>query len=219
MTDLADLWPLAALRVTCGDLELRYLDESTLTALAQLAAEGIHDPDFMPFTGTWSRGTPTEVARSVLTFQWGKRAATTPDDWHLDLALVRGGEVLGVQGMMAKAYPVTRTAETGSWLGRRHQGQGLGTRMRLMILHLLFEGLGAHEATTQAFADNAASNGVTRRLGYAENGVDIDPREGKAVLSNRYVLSLAAWQSRPEAHRLDVTLDGVGPAREFLGIV
>ena len=218
MTDLADLWPLADLRVTCGDLELRYLDEPTLTGLAQVASEGIHAPETMPFTGTWTRGTPQEVARSILTYQWGKRAATTPDDWHIDLALVRDGEVLGTQGIMAKAFPVTRSAETGSWLGRRHQGQGLGTRMRLMILHLLFDGFDAQVATTTAFADNAASNAVTRRLGYAPNGVGVDAREGQPALSNRYVLDRAAWDARPAELRPDVTLVGVDRAREQLGL-
>ncbi|WP_456843985.1 GNAT family N-acetyltransferase [Cellulomonas sp. P5_C6] len=218
MTSLVDLWPLAGLRVTCGDLELRYLDEPTLVGLARVGSEGIHDPAVMPFSGTWSRGTPQEVARSILTYQWGKRAATTPDDWHLDLAVVRDGVVLGVQGAMATAFPVTRVAETGSWLGRSHQGQGVGTRMRLMILHLLFDGLGARAATTSAFADNPASNGVTRRLGYAPNGVDTIPREGVATTSNRYVLDRAAWESRPDDLRPEVTLVGVDAAREQLGI-
>jgi RimJ/RimL family protein N-acetyltransferase len=218
MTDLVDLWPLSALRVTCGDLELRYLDEPALTALAQVASEGIHDPALMPFTGTWTRGTPQEVARSILTYQWGKRASTTPDEWHIDLAVVRDGVVLGTQGAMATAFPVTRTAETGSWLGRSHQGQGVGTRMRLMILHLLFEGFGAQAATTSAFADNPASNRVTRRIGYAPNGVDTVAREGVATVSNRYVLDRAAWEARPDDLRPDVTLVGVDGAREQLGI-
>ncbi|KQY22788.1 GCN5 family acetyltransferase [Cellulomonas sp. Root485] len=213
-----DLWPLAALRVRSGDLELRYMDDADVHALARLAADGVHTPDAMPFTVSWTRGTPTEVARSVLTYQWGARASATPAKWNLELAVVRDGEVLGSQGLGAHDFPVTRTAETGSWLGLRHHGQGIGTRMRLMILHLFFEGFDGLRATTSAFDDNAPSNGVTRRIGYTENGVDVLAREGKPATSRRYVLDRAAWDARPAGLRPEVTLVGVDGAREQLGI-
>ena len=213
-----NLWPLTGLRVRSGDLELRYMDDADVLALARLAGEGIHDPDAMPFTVPWTRGTPTEVARSVLAYQWGARAAVSPERWNLELAVVRAGEVLGSQAVMANDFPATRTAETGSWLGLRHQGQGVGTLMRLMVLHLLFEGLGGQRATTSAFADNAPSNGVTRRLGYTENGADVLVREGKPATSRRYVLDRAAWDARPGHLRPAVSLDGVDGARDQLGI-
>jgi RimJ/RimL family protein N-acetyltransferase len=213
-----DLWPVAGLCVRSGDLELRYLGDEHLAALARLAAGGIHSPDLMPFTVPWTRGTPTEVSRSVLTYQWGARASLSPQKWTLELAVVRAGEVLGTQGLMSNDFPVTRTAETGSWLGRAHQGQGVGTRMRLMILHLLFEGFDGRRATTSAFDDNAPSNGVTRRIGYTENGVDVVDREGTPARSRKYVLDRATWDARPEHLRPEVTLDGVDAAREQLGI-
>ena len=75
-----DLWPLAALRVRSGDLELRYMDDADVHALARLAADGVHAPDAMPFTVPWTRGTPTEVSRSVLTYQWGARASASPGE-------------------------------------------------------------------------------------------------------------------------------------------
>jgi RimJ/RimL family protein N-acetyltransferase len=213
-----DLWPVAGLRVVSGDLELRYLDDDRLLALARLAREGVHAPDAMPFTVPWTRGTPVEVARSVLTYQWSARAAVAPERWKLELAVLRHGEVVGTQALMAADFPVTRTAETGSWLGRRHQGQGVGTRMRLMILHLLFEGFDGRFATTSAFDDNGPSNGVTRRIGYAENGVEIVDRLGEAATSRRYLLDRATWDARPEHLRPEVTLHGVEGAREQLGL-
>ena len=212
-----DLWPLAALRVRSGDLELRYMDDADVLALARLAAQGIHTPDAMPFTVPWTRGTPTEVARSILTYQWGARASFTPQSWKLELAVVRDGEVLGTQSLTASDFLVTRTAETGSWLGLRHHGQGIGTRMRLLILHLFFDGFDGLRATTSAFDDNAPSNAVTRRLGYAENGVEILVREGEPATSRRYAMSRAAWDARPGALRPDVTLVGIEGAREQLG--
>ncbi|GEK23141.1 GNAT family N-acetyltransferase [Cellulomonas xylanilytica] len=213
-----DLWPLAALRVRSGDLELRYMDDADVRALALLAADGVHAPELMPFTVSWTRGTPVEVARSVLAYQWGARASVSPEKWNLELAVVRDGEVLGTQSLMAHAFGVTRTAETGSWLGLRHHGQGVGTRMRLMVLHLFFEGFDGLRATTSAFDDNAASNGVTRRIGYAENGTEILAREGRPAVSRRYALDRAAWDARPDDLRLDVSMDGVVGARDQLGI-
>jgi len=218
MTDLSDLWPLAGLRVVCGDLELRYLDDPHLIELARLGSEGIHAPETMPFTGTWTRGTPTEVARAILTYQWGRRATIAPEKWVLELGLVRRGEVLGTQSLMADDFPTVRSAETGSWLGLRHHGQGIGRRMRLMVLHLLFEGFDGERATTSAFEDNAASNAVTRRLGYVTNGVEVVAREGQPARSNRYALDRTTWDARPEVLRPDVVLVGVEGAREQLGL-
>ncbi|WP_426593876.1 GNAT family N-acetyltransferase [Cellulomonas sp. McL0617] len=215
MTSLPDVWPMAALRVTCGDLTLQFLDDDLVLALAVLGGQGIHDPSYLPFNSAWSKGSPIEVTRRVLAYQWAARGKVAPEDWQIELALVRDGEVLGVQGAFARAFPVTRTAETGSWLGQRHQGQGLGTTMRLMMLHLLFEGFDAQVATTAAYADNPASQAVTARIGYLPNGVDVVAREGVAVESRRFLLSRADWSVQP---RPEVTLEGVEPVRELLGL-
>lgn len=213
-----DLWPITDLRVVSGDLELRYLDDALLFELAEVAAAGVHSPEAMPFTFPWTRGTPQEVARSVLAYQWGARSRLSPQDWTLELAVVRDGQVLGVQGAMAKDFLVTGTLETGSWLGLRHQGGGVGTRIRLMILHLAFEGLGALLATTSAFEDNLGSTGVTRTIGYRPNGRDTVAREGVAAVSQRYALDRAGWDARPATLRPEVTLHGLAGARSLLGL-
>lgn len=211
-----EIWPFAGLRVVSDDLELRYLDDELLLRLAALAGQGVHEPDAMPFLTPWTRGTPLEVARSVAAYQWRNRVEASADKLTVELAVVRGGEVLGIQGFYAGPFAVTRTAETGSWLGLRFHGQGVGTRMRRLVLHLLFEGLGAHDVTTSAFADNAPSNGVTRRLGYEPNGVDVVAREGKPALSKRYRLTREAWAAQTD--RPEVELHGVAPVRRFLGL-
>lgn len=214
--DPLTLWPFPALRVTSGDLELRYLDDDLLMQAALVAADGIHDAEAMPFTVPWTRGTPDEVAASVLRYQWNARSQLSPERWNLELGVLRGGEVVGIQGAHATDFPVTRQAETGSWLGRRFHGQGIGTRMRRMMLHLLFEGLGADRATTAAFADNPSSVGVTRRLGYRENGRETLAREGAAVESIRYVLTRDAWAA--DAARPQLVLEGVDGVRRYLGL-
>ncbi len=216
--DLVEMWPPAGVRVQCGDLELRYLDDELLTRLAALGGEGIHDPATMPFTRSWTRGTPEEVRRSILQHQWGLRGSFSREKWSLELAVLRDGEVLGIQGLYAQDFAVTREAETGSWLGLRHHGRGVGTRMRLAILHLLFEGLDAERATTSAFADNGPSNGVTRRLGYEANGESLVAREGAPARSLRYVMHRAVWAARGPEQRPDVVLHGVPALRTFLGL-
>ncbi|GIG20728.1 succinyl-CoA transferase Rv0802c [Cellulomonas chitinilytica] len=216
--DLADLWPPAGLRVQHDDLELRFLDDDLLLRLADLARSGVHAEDRMPFAFPWTRGTPDEVARSVLRYQWATRAHVDPDDWRLELAVLVGGELVGVQGAVATKYPVTRTAETGSWLGLRFHGAGIGTRMRLAMLHLLFDGLGAQEATTGAFTDNAASLAVTRKLGYLASGRRRLAREGEVAESLSFSMSVEQWRARPATMRPPVTITGAEAVAELLGV-
>lgn len=213
-----DLWPPSGLRVVSGDLELRHLDEDLLYRLAAVGGEGIHDEGFMPFAFPWSRGSAVEVGRSILAYQWGAASRIAPASWAVELAVVRDGEVLGVQALTASDFAVTRTAESGSWLGRRYQGEGVGTLARLMILDLLFAGFHARTATTSAWEDNGPSNGVTRKLGYRPNGEETLAREGKPAVNVRYRLDREDWDARPEALRPEVTLHGVGPVREMLGL-
>ncbi|MFE5409804.1 GNAT family N-acetyltransferase [Microbacterium sp. NPDC056569] len=186
--------------VRAGDLELRWIDDEVLVHLAELAGRGIHDPDTMPFEHPWSRGTAEEVARSVLTFQWGIRNRVSPDAFVLEFAVLRDGVPAGVQGLTANDWSVLRRVNTGSWLGRAHQGRGIGTRMRMLALHLAFEGLGAREATSGAFVDNGPSNAVSRRVGYESDGAFFVAREGVAVLHNRFVMSRERWESLRRDH-------------------
>ena len=218
--DLDDvtLWPPLDLRVVGAGLELVWASDELAFALARAAADGVHDEAAMPFVVPWTRGTPEQVGRSVLQYAWGRRGVLSPGDWCLQMAVVRDGEVLGLQDTFARGYPVTRTAETGSWLGLRHHRQGVGWRMRLLALHLLFEGLGAATATTSAFDDNPGSLGVTRKLGYRENGTATKERDGAAVISREFRMDRADWDARPDWMRPDVELHGVEAVRELLGI-
>ena len=218
--DLDDvtLWPPLGLRVAGAGLELAWASDGLLFALARVAARGVHPADAMPFVVPWTRGTPEEVGRSVLQYAWGRRHALSPDDWCLQLAVLRDGRVLGLQDAFARAYPVTRAAETGSWLGLRHHRQGVGWRMRLLVLHLLFEGLGAATATTSAFDDNRGSLGVTRKLGYRENGTVTVAREGAAATSRLFRMDRDDWDARPDWMRPEVQMQGVEPVRALLGL-
>ena len=70
-----------------------------------------------------------------------------------------------MQDIGAENFRAVRSVETGSWLGRAHQGQGIGREMREAVLHLAFAGLGAEEALSGAFEDNAASLATSRAVG------------------------------------------------------
>lgn len=192
---LARLWPASALRVRCGDLELRWIDDTLLVELAELAGRGIHDPDAMPFEHPWSRGTPEEVARRVLTYQWDVRSQISPTAFALEFAVLHEGVPVGVQGVTARDWNVLRAVQTGSWLGREHQGRGIGARMRMLVLHFAFAGLDAAEAHSGAFVDNDASNAVSQRVGYAHDGAFRVARDSAAVSHNRYVMSRERWEA------------------------
>lgn len=210
--------PTFRLRVRSGDLELRLPDDVELLALADLAADGVHDPDASHFSWPWTRGTRDEVKRNVLAHQWKNRGRTAADDWVLSLAVFRGGEVLGEQQVSAKNFQVTRAGHTGSWLGLRHHGQGVGTRMRLMALHLAFEGLDAAEMVSEADDDNPASNAVSRRLGYTANGSSATAREGLSVIENSYRMTRDLWDARTDELRPEITLEGISSVRQMLEI-
>ncbi|MCC2032066.1 GNAT family N-acetyltransferase [Microbacterium allomyrinae] len=217
---LARLWPASGVRVRAGDLELRWIDDELLVELAALAGRGIHAPDAMPFEHPWTRGEPDEVARNVLTYQWDVRPRVSPDRFAVELAVLHHGVPVGVQGLTANDWPVLRRVQTGSWLGMAHQGRGIGSRMRVLALHLAFEGLGAREATSGAFADNPASNAVSRRVGYESDGAFMVAREGVAVSHNRYTMSQQRWVELRAPHRAllgaPVELRGVDAFRRQL---
>jgi RimJ/RimL family protein N-acetyltransferase len=89
-----------------------------------------------------------------------------PDDWTLNLIAFYRGRPVGVQTVRGERFAERRTVDTGSWLGRAFQGEGLGTEMRAAALHLAFRDLGATLATSGAIEGNRQSLGVSRKLGY-----------------------------------------------------
>jgi RimJ/RimL family protein N-acetyltransferase len=190
-------WPLTGLVLRTPRIELHWPSLADLDALATLAAEGIHDPGVQPFSEPWTDAPPADRARSTLQYHWRLWGLWRPDNWRLGLVAVAGGTVTGMQEVAGRDFAVLREVDTGSWLGRRFQRQGIGTHMRAAVLALAFEGLGAQFATTEAFGDNPASRGVSRKLGYAEDGMHRLAVRGQPVHAIRFRLDRAAW----EAHR------------------
>jgi hypothetical protein len=88
-------WPLYGLRLRTPRLELRLPGPEEPDALAQLAAEGVHDPGWMPFIVPWTDLLPGKRSRSVMQFHWRTLAGWTPQDWNQQLAVFLEGAAAG----------------------------------------------------------------------------------------------------------------------------
>lgn len=210
-------WPLFGLTIRTPRVELRYLDDALMEELVEAAAAGIVDDSGpMPFLTPWIREEPPAFQRKSMQWHWKNRAEVSAASWVLPFAIVVGGEVVGAQDLVSRHFPVARQVQTGSWLGRDHQGKGTGKEMRSAVLHLAFEGLGAQAAHTEAFEDNPRSLGVTKALGYEPNGWWVHDREGAPAREERYVMTRDRWL---EGRRDDITIEGLTPdVLDLLGL-
>lgn len=213
--NLVSHWPLAGLRLTTPRLELRLPGPDELAALASLAAAGVHDPAVQPFTAAWTDVPPEQRARGVLRYHWRCWAAWRPEDWVLNLAVLRDGTVVGTQGISARDFGIRREVGTGSWLGLPYHGHGLGTEMRAAVLHLAFAGLGARHAVSGAFADNRASLGVSRTLGYRDDGIERHAVRGRPAVLRRLRLTLGPWRDH---QRIPVAIEGLEACLPWFGV-
>jgi RimJ/RimL family protein N-acetyltransferase len=208
-------WPLYDLCVRTPLVELRPPDEATMFALVDLADQGIHDPDFVPFLRAWTMEPDGERQRHSLQYYWRCWSGFSEASWDLPFAVRVDGTLVGTQGMIARDFKVTRTFETGSWLGAAHQGKGIGKEMRAAILHLGFDGLRALRADTGALEGNDGSLGVTRALGYRENGQSVKARDDERVLCHEFRMERSDWESR---RRHDITIEGLDACLPLFGL-
>jgi RimJ/RimL family protein N-acetyltransferase len=214
VTALADAWPLFRLRIQSERLVLRLPADEELPAFIELARAGIHGAAEMPFGIAWTRAPSPDFERGFVQHHWHARAEWQSDDWALHLGVWHGDEPVGAQSVMGRRFAVHRAIHTGSWLGRAHQGRGFGKEMRAAVLAFAFDGLGAAAAKTEAFLDNAASNGVSRSLGYEPNGRGALAPEGVSRDTQRFRMTADMWRSRP---RPSVTIEGLDACRELFG--
>jgi GNAT superfamily N-acetyltransferase len=135
----------------------------------------------------------------------------------LALAELAAGGVHGtvVHGISAPDFAIRREVSSGSWLGQAYHRQGIGTQMRAAILHLAFAGLGAGHAVSSAAEYNAASLGVSRRLGYRHDGTEIHAIRNAPVAIRRLRLDRASWQA---ARCVPVQITGLEPCLHDFGI-
>lgn len=207
-------WPLFGLVVRTPRLEIRAPRDEHLLEVLEVVDRGIHDPATMPFLIPWTDAPSPERERRSLQFWWGCRATWSPEDWVFNGAVFVDGHPVGMQDMRAKSFATLRTLSTGSWLGREHQGRGLGKEMRAAVLHLAFEGLGATEVYSGAWADNVVSQRVSRSLGYRQYEGMLEMRRGRADRLVEFVLDRDAWLSH---RRDDIEIAGLEPCLAMFG--
>lgn len=189
MRTIEEIWPQFGLRLRCGPLQLAAVRDDDIPFLVALAERGIHAPDSMPFAFPWTDAPLAELGRNMAVHYWQSRAANTLERWSLELVVRLDGSIVGIQAFDAEQFLVTRTGETGSWLGLGHQGRGIGTLMRQAMCAFLFDSLDVQEITSAAFVDNPASAAVSRKVGYSANGRTREKRrDGELAICERLVL-------------------------------
>jgi RimJ/RimL family protein N-acetyltransferase len=113
---------------------------------------------------------------------------------------------LGIITLRARDLPVVLEVTTSSWLGLPHHGHLFGTEARGDVLALAFDNLGAEAALTGVFQDNHASQRVSRKLGYEQDGISRDARGDEVLVSERLRLTRRTWeaQDRPPVTLADL---------------
>lgn len=206
-------WPLFDLSVRTPRVELRYPDDELISALVGVSLKGIHDPATMPFGVPWTDTPSPRLERESMQHHWRNRVEHTPESWRIPFAVLVDGQPVGIQAAHADKFAQLRIGETGSWLGMEFQGQGIGKEMRSAVLHFLFAGLDAIECRSGAWHDNPSSLGVSRAMGYAENGYEILMRRDVPDRQIRLVLTRETWEP---SRRDDITIHGLEGCRDML---
>jgi RimJ/RimL family protein N-acetyltransferase len=208
------LWPLFDLALRTERLELRLPTDDELPALVEVSRD-IHPPEEMPFGVAFTDVPSPAFERESARHHWRGRANWSADRWDLNLAVFLDGRPIAALSLHSESFPVLRQVGTGSWVGRGWQGRGFGKEMRAAGLTLAFEGLGAEVATSSAFLDNHASNGVSRALGYEPDGLTRLAPRGVARELQRWRMTREAWFSRP---RPAVRIEGLEQCLDMFGL-
>lgn len=207
-----DAWPFHHLVLRTPRLELRPDDDAGLVELVGEALRGVHPPDVMPFGVGWTDAPGERLGINTVQHYWGLRATLSERNWTLNFLVRLDGRVIGVQSLGGADFATDREVTTGSWIGLRHQGRGIGTEMRAAVLAFAFDHLGAQQARSSARVDNAASLGVSRKLGYRPDGTRRLVRRGRAGDEVRLLVTREGFR-RPG---WEPVVDGVGPCLPLL---
>lgn len=207
-------WPMFGIRLRTPDLELRHLTEADLATLVSIVPPDVEQD---PRSTTYA-GLDDARNRGVVVHQdyWRARGTWTPESWELSFGVFLGDELLGYQGLEGDDFARLRTVDSSSFLVPGARGRGLGKQMRAAVLALAFGSLGARFAITSAWDDNHATLGVSRALGYVDNGVTAHRRGDGAGEMVHLRLARDAWSSSgwPE----QVAVSGVEACLPFFGL-
>ena len=207
-------WPLFDLRLRTPRLELRLPTDEDLLELARVARAGIVDADRTVFLVPWHELPSPAFERQFLLHWWGERGRWSPAAWSLGLVVTKDDRAIGVQEVIARDFAIRRLVNSGSWLGREFQGQGLGTDARAAVLALAFDGLDAEAAESGYIDGNAASARVSEKLGYRIAGDEVFAIEGKRALEIKVRCTRETWQRE----LVPVTIEGLEPCLRLFGV-
>jgi hypothetical protein len=115
---------------------------------------------------------------------------------------------IGAQSVRAGRFASYRTVDTGSWLGRRFQGRGLGKEMRAAVLGFAFDGLWRQVAETSAFLDNGART-ACRGARLRGERVRQPGAGGRRPGHPEVPDDRGGWRSRPPSQLAIEGLDGI----------
>jgi RimJ/RimL family protein N-acetyltransferase len=205
------MWPLFDLRIRHRDVLLRPVREADLPHLCDVLPPDVgHDPRLALFP---SQSLLENERRLLCMGYWKALGTWDPTSWVLHLAVIHEDEIVGVQTLEAENFPALRTVDSASWLVPAARGKGIGVRMRTAALGLAFDHLGATAAISSATFANSASLGVSRRVGYVENGRTriVDTGGDVADLQNM-LLTADRWPG------YDVDVTGFEPCRPWFGL-
>jgi RimJ/RimL family protein N-acetyltransferase len=185
-----------------------------LVELGRLAEHGVHPPDEMPFAVAWTdRVGEPDFLDGFVAYHEDKRAAWSPDKWELDLLVWEHGTLVGNQEVLSTDFATRRRVATGSWIGRAHQGRGIGTEMRAAVLELAFGGLSAVAAESSWLEGNVASRRVSEKLGYVEYTLGAKSPRGVPIAEHGVEIDHEAWVSP-----VPVTIEGLEPCFPLFGL-
>ena len=202
------------IRLTTPDLELRHLRE---VDLGELAAIFPQDAELDPSSTTYDGLDPAWNRRvGVYQSYWQGRAAWRPESWALSFGVFSDGQLVGYQGLEGDDFSTLRTVDSSSFLTDAARGRGLGQQMRAAVLTLAFGPLDARFAITSAWSDNHASLGVSRALGYLDNGITADRRDDVAGEMAHLRLTRERWTNSGWPQQ--VTVSGVEECMVFFGL-
>jgi len=207
-------WPLFDLKLQTQDLHLQPMTEADLVLLGEIMPP---DLELDPAACRYDMG-DEQTSRGIVACQGYWRAFGTwhPQAWRLNFIVSAGAEMIGVQELEGHDFPTLRTVDSSSWLVSGVRGRGYGKQMRGAVLALAFGPLEACEAITSAWHDNHASLGVSRALGYRENGLSLHKRNDGVDVMTHLRLTRGDWLKDPG--RQDVDISGFDACRPLFGL-
>lgn len=206
-------WPLDDLTLSGPQIMLRPVRDADIAPLVNVFPDDFElDPSLPPLPGL---PPPADRRRRFVQSFWRHRGCWSIGDWALDFGVWREGEPIGIQTLEGTEFTRERTVDTASWIARPFRGEGFGIRARELALSFAFVQLAAEKAITSAVVANHASLGVSRHLGYRDDGVRPYESGTEVVDLQHLVMSRHDWLAQ---HRTPTSVNGFDPCRPFFGL-